>query len=152
MAKVTGKKIITVNKKAKMLYELSTTYEAGIVLLGPEIKSIRKGKVNFVDSFIDVMEEAYIIGLHIAPYEQAGYVVCEPTRKRKLLLHKKELQFLARQIATKGVTVVPLMLYFSNGKIKVEIAIGKGRKLYDHRHVLKEKAEKREVAREMKYK
>lgn len=152
MAKPSGKKIIAMNKKARMLYDLSTSYETGIVLAGPEVKSIRAGKVNFVDSFVDVIEEAFIIGLHIAPYEQAGYALYEPTRKRKLLLHKKEITSLARSIATKGVTVVPLSLYFKNGKIKIEIALGKGRKLHDHRHVLKEKAEKREVEREMKWK
>lgn len=149
--KAVGKKIIAMNKKVNMLYDISRKYEAGIVLTGAEVKSIRLGKVNFVDSFVDVMEEAYIIGLHIAPYEQAGYVLCEVTRKRKLLLHRSEIISLRRSIATKGVTVVPLSMYFTHGKIKIEIAIGKGRKLYDHRRVLKEKAEKREIAREIKY-
>ena len=152
MSKTMGKKCIALNKKARMLYEISTTYEAGIVLSGSEVKSIRNGKVNFVDSFVDITEEAYIIGLHIAPYEHAGYVSCEPTRQRKLLLHRKEINTLSRQIATKGITVVPLAVYFKKGIIKIEIAVGKGRKLYDHRHVLKEKAQKREMDREMKYK
>lgn len=146
-----GKKIVAMNKQARRLYDIITTYEAGIVLLGPEVKSIRNGKVNFVDSYVDVVDEAYIVGLHIASYEQSGYALCEPTRKRKLLLHAKEIHVLAKQVAIKGMTIVPLSLYFNNGKIKIEIAVGKGRKLYDHRHVLKERAEKREVMREMKY-
>ncbi|MGL4721957.1 MAG: SsrA-binding protein SmpB [Desulfovibrionaceae bacterium] len=143
------KKVIAQNRKARMLYEILDTYEAGIVLQGSEVKSIRAGKVSFVDSFVDVQEEAFLMALHIAVYSHAGYSQHEPTRKRKLLLHRKELLSLQRKIDQKGLTVIPLSLYFRANHIKVEICLARGKKLHDRRKDLKERAEKRDLDREM---
>ncbi|HZF60332.1 MAG TPA: SsrA-binding protein SmpB, partial [Desulfovibrio sp.] len=132
------------------LYELSEFTEAGIVLTGPEVKSIRAGKVNFIDSYVDFRQgEAWLVSLHIAPYANAGYVSQEPDRARKLLLHEREISKFAGLVAQQGLTVVPVRLYFKRGKIKVEIALGKGKKLHDHRETLKRRAEERDMAREL---
>ena len=142
--------VIAVNKKARHLYELSDFMEAGISLTGPEVKSVRAGKVNFIDSYVDFRNgEALLLSLHIALYANAGYAPQEPDRPRVLLLHKGEILRLAAQVAQKGLTVVPVRLYFSRGKIKVEIALGRGKKLFDHREALKRRAEERDAAREM---
>lgn len=141
---------IAVNKKARHLYELSGFLEAGIELTGPEVKSIRLGKVNFVDSYVEFRKgEAWLVSLHVAPYANGGYVLQEPDRPRRLLLHGREIHHLAGQVAQKGFTVVPTRLYFKNGRIKAEIALGKGKKLHDHRETLKRRAEERDMAREM---
>ncbi len=141
---------IAVNKKARHLYELSDFIEAGISLTGPEVKSVRAGKVNFIDSYVDFRNgEAYLLSLHIAPYANAGYAPQDPDRPRVLLLHKGEINRLAAQVAQKGLTVVPVKLYFSRGRIKVEIALGRGKKLFDHRESLKRRAAERDAAREM---
>ena len=142
---------IAVNKKARHLYILTDFLEAGISLTGPEVKSIREGKVNFVDSYVDFKNgEALLLSLHIAPYSNAGYAPQEPDRPRKLLLHANEIRKLAAQREQKGLTVVPTRLYFNHGKIKVEIALGKGKKLHDHRETLKQRAAERDALREMK--
>ncbi len=136
------------NKKARHLYELNNFIEAGISLTGPEVKSLRLGRVNFMDSYVDFRRaEAYLIGLHIAPYDNAGYAVQEPVRDRKLLLHTKEIHNLSAQVEQKGMTIVPVKLYFKHGKVKVEIAVGRGKKLYDHRESLKRRAEERDATR-----
>jgi len=141
---------IAVNKKARHLYELSGFLEAGIELTGPEVKSIRMGKVNFVDSYVEFRKnEAWLVSLHIAPYANGGYMPQEPDRPRRLLLHAREIHHLAGQVAQKGFTVVPISLYFKNGRIKAEIALGKGKNLHDHRETLKRRAEERDLAREM---
>lgn len=141
---------VALNKKARHLYELSEFTEAGIVLTGPEVKSIRAGKVNFIDSYVDFRQgEAWLVSLHIAPYANAGYVSQEPDRARKLLLHEREISKFAGLVAQQGLTVVPVRLYFKRGKIKVEIALGKGKKLHDHRETLKRRAEERDMAREL---
>lgn len=138
------------NKKARMLYELSHTFEAGIVLHGQEVKSIRSGKAHFVDSYVDIVEsEAFILGLHIAPYEHRGYIELSPTRKRKLLLHRREIRTIEKNITLKGITVVPLVLYLKEGLVKIEIALGKGKKLHDHRATLKERAVQKDIERAM---
>lgn len=143
--------VIAVNKKARHLYNLSDFIEAGISLTGPEVKSIRAGKVNFIDSYVDFKNgEAWLVSLHIAPYSNAGYVAQDPSRPRRLLLHEREIARLAAQSAQKGLTVVPVKLYFSNHRIKVEIALGQGKKLYDHRETLKKRAENRDMERELK--
>lgn len=140
---------IAVNKKARHLYELSDFLEAGIALTGPEVKSIRAGKVNFIDSYVDFRNgEAYLASLHIAPYENAGYAVQEPARPRKLLLHQREISRLASLREKKGFSVVPVRIYLKNQRIKVEIALGKGKKLHDHRESLKRRAEERDMARD----
>lgn len=139
-----------VNKKARHLYELSGFLEAGISLTGPEVKSIREGKVNFVDSYVEFRKgEAWLVSLHIAPYGNAGYAPQEPDRPRRLLLHASEIVRLAAQAEQKGFTVLPVRLYFKQGRVKVEIALGRGKKLHDHRESLKQRAAQRDMAREM---
>lgn len=150
MSKKTTAATIAVNKKARHLYELSESLEAGIALTGPEVKSIRAGKVNFIDSYVDFRQgEAWLLSLHVAPYANAGYAPQDPDRPRRLLLHAREIGRLAGTVAQKGLTVVPVRLYFSRGKIKVEIALGRGKKLHDHRESLKRRAEERDMAREL---
>ncbi len=148
MAKKPSPSTIAPNKKARHLYELSDFLEAGISLTGPEVKSLRQGKVNFMDSYIDFKNgEAFVVGMHIAPYDNAGYVVQNPTRERKLLLHAREIQGLSAKVEQKGLTIVPVKLYFKQGKIKLEIAVGRGKKLHDHRETLKRRAEDRDTER-----
>lgn len=140
---------IAVNKKARHQYELTEFLEAGIVLTGPEVKSIRAGKVNFMDSYVDFRRgEAFVVSLHIAPYSNAGSTLQEPDRARKLLLHAREIAKLGGLTAQKGLTVVPVRIYLKRGKIKIEIALGRGKKLYDHREALKKRANERDMARE----
>lgn len=139
---------IAVNKKARHLYELDEFTEAGIGLTGPEVKSLRAGQASFMDSYVDFRRgEAFLVGLHIAPYNNAGYVEQIPDRPRKLLLHAREIRVLAARVEQKGLTVVPVRLYFRAGRVKVEIALGRGRKLYDHRETLKQRAEARDTER-----
>ncbi len=148
MSKKHSAATIAPNKKARHLYELSDFLEAGISLTGPEVKSLRAGKVSFMDSYVDFKNgEAFLVGLHIAPYDNATYVVQNPTRDRKLLLHAREIVTLAAKVEQKGLTIVPVKLYFKQGKIKLEIAVGKGKKLHDHRETLKRKAEQRDTER-----
>lgn len=140
------------NKKAWHLYDLSDFLEAGISLTGPEVKSIRAGRVNFSDSYVDFKnQEAFLVGLHIAPYTNADMSTQEPERNRKLLLHAKEIRNLSIQVEQKGITIIPVRIYFKFGKIKVEIAQGKGRKLHDHRNALKQRAEQRDAQRDILY-
>lgn len=150
MSKKTPSSAIAVNKKARHLYELSEFLEAGISLTGPEVKSVRAGKVNFIDSYVEFRQgEAWLVSLHVAPYANAGYAPQDPDRPRRLLLHAREIGRLAGAVAQKGLTVVPVRLYFSRGKVKVEIALGRGKKLHDHRETLKRRAEERDMAREL---
>ena len=150
MSQKTPPSTVAVNKKARHLYELSEFTEAGIVLTGPEVKSIRAGKVNFIDSYVDFRQgEAWLVSLNIAPYANAGYMPQEPDRSRKLLLHEGEISKFAGLVAQQGLTVVPVRIYFKRGKVKVEIALGKGKKLHDHRETLKRRAAERDMAREL---
>ena len=150
MSQKTPPSTVAVNKKARHLYELSEFTEAGIVLTGPEVKSIRAGKVNFIDSYVDFRQgEAWLVSRHIAPYANAGDMSQEPDRSRKLLLHEGEISKFAGLVAQQGLTVVPVRLYFKRGKVKVEIALGKGKKLHDHRETLKRRAAERDMAREL---
>ena len=138
------------NRKARQYYEFLEFFEAGIVLTGPEVKSIRAGQVSFGDSFVECRDgEAFVVGMRIAPYERGGYVLQEPDREKKLLLHSREIHMLATRIEQKGLTVVPVKLYFKQGKVKVEIALARGRKLHDQREELKRRAEARDVEREL---
>lgn len=144
-------KIVSQNKKAFHDYFILETYEAGIVLQGTEIKSIRKGSVNLKDSFIRIKnDEAFIENMHIAPYEQGNRFNHEPLRTRKLLLHKKQIKKLQKEIKENGLTIVPTKLYFNTSKLKVEIALARGKKLYDKRQDLKAKDAKRDVERALK--
>lgn len=133
-------KNISKNPIAKHNYTIIDTIEAGIVLTGTEIKSIRNGKVNLKDSYAGIKNgEAYIYSMHISPYEQGNIFNKNPLRDRKLLLNKREIYKLAGLITQKGYTLVPISLYFKNSIVKVELGIGKGKKLYDKREDLKKK-------------
>lgn len=144
-------KIVSQNKKAFHDYFILETYEAGIVLQGTEIKSVRKGSVNLKDSFIRIKnDETFIENMHIAPYEQGNRFNHEPLRTRKLLLHKKQIKKLQKEIKENGLTIVPTKLYFNTSKLKVEIALARGKKLYDKRQDLKAKDAKRDVERALK--
>ena len=142
--------VIAQNKKARHLYHLTDFIEAGIALTGPEVKSLRAGQVNFRDSYVEFREgEAWLVGLHIAPYNNAGYVEQDPDRDRKLLLHAGEIRRSAMQVEQKGMTVIPISLYFKHGRVKLEIALARGKKLYDHRDDMKRRAEERDMEREL---
>ena len=129
------KKLIANNKKARHDYFIEDTYEAGIVLTGTEIKSVRAGKVNIKESYAKVQDNAvYVFGMHISPYEQGNIFNVDPLRPRKLLLHKKEIRKISDKLAQQGLTLVPLRMYINeDGRAKMEIAIGRGKKLYDKR-------------------
>ncbi len=144
-------KVVSNNKKAYHDYFILETYEAGIELHGTEIKSIRQGSCNLKDSFIRIKDgEAYVENMHIAPYKQGNIFNHDPRRIRKLLLHKKEIRKLEKSIQEQGLTIVPTKLYFNTSKAKLEIALVKGKKLYDKRNDLKEKAMKRDIEKAMK--
>lgn len=130
-----SKKLIAKNKRAGHDYQLLEKVEAGIVLKGTEVKSLRLGKANLSDSFVTIDDdlEAWVHNLSIAPYELGSYANHEEKRKRKLLLHKRQILSLQKSIDSKGLSAVPLSLYFSDGKAKLEVALGKGKKLYDKR-------------------
>lgn len=134
------------NRKARFEYEILDTFEAGIVLVGSEVKSLRQGKANLQDSYALVKNgEVWLLNMHINPYEQANQFNHDPLRTRKLLLNKNEIAKLQIKTNEKGLTLIPLKLYFSKGIAKVELGIGKGKKLHDKRETVKE----RDVAREM---
>ena len=138
------------NRKARQYYEYLEFFEAGVVLNGPEVKSVRAGQVSFGDCFVECRGgEAFVVGMRIAPYERGGYVRQEPDRDKKLLLHAREIRMLAARIEQKGLTVVPTKVYFSRGKVKMEIALARGRKLFDQREELKRRAESRDAEREI---
>ena len=144
-------KVVTQNKKAFHDYFILDTYEAGIELKGTEIKSVRLGHVNLKDAFIRFKnDEAFIENMHIAPYEQGNIFNHEPLRNRKLLLHKKQIKKLQKEVKENGLTVVPTKLYFNTSKLKVEIALARGKKLYDKRQDLKAKDAKRDMERALK--
>ncbi|MDR1124523.1 MAG: SsrA-binding protein SmpB [Deltaproteobacteria bacterium] len=141
---------IAQNKKARHYYELLEFVEAGLILTGSEVKSVRASKVSFNDAYVTFRQgEAWLVGLHIAPYANAGYAQHQPDRERKLLMNRRELEVLAARVEQKGLTLVPVNLHFKNGRIKVELALGRGKKLYDQRQDLKAGAERRDLEREM---
>lgn len=147
------KKVIANNRKAFHDYFIEDKFEAGLVLVGTEIKSIRKGSVQFKDAYVDIINnEAYIVGMHIAPYEFGNRFNHDELRDRKLLLHKLEIKKLSKSVQQKGYTIVPLSLYLSEGKAKMEIALAKGKANYDKRQTLKEKDAKREIEKALKNK
>jgi len=141
-------KILAQNKKARHDYFIEDTYEAGIVLTGTEVKAVRLGKVNLKDSFARFKEgELFLLNMHISPYEQGNRFNHDPLRTRKLLLKRRELDRLQGLVKQEGYALVPLALYLKGGLIKVELALAKGKKLYDKREALKEQVVKREVER-----
>ncbi|MCI8310506.1 MAG: SsrA-binding protein SmpB [Clostridia bacterium] len=149
MAKL--EKIIAKNPTARHNYNITDIFEAGIELTGTEIKSIRNGKVNIKDTYVMIKNgEAYILGMHISPYEQGNIFNKDPLRDRKLLLHKKEIFKFYGMIKQKSVSLVPLTLYFKNSKIKVEVGIGKGKKLYDKREDIAKRDAEMKISRALK--
>jgi SsrA-binding protein len=141
-----GDRTIATNRRARHEYEILETHEAGLVLRGTEVKSLRAGQVNFKDSYATVRNgEVWLIGCHINPYSHGTDANHDPERDRKLLLHAREISRLGGKIAERGLTLVPLKLYFKQGRAKVEIGLARGKKLYDKRSALRE----REVSREM---
>ncbi len=140
-----AEKIVADNRKALHDYHILETFEAGVALLGTEVKAIREGRVNLRDSFGRVEDgEVFLHGVHISPYSHRGYSEHEPLRRRKLLLHKQEIRKLIGKTTERGMTIVPLRLYFKNGRVKVAIALAKGKQEYDRRETIK----RREVDRE----
>lgn len=143
-----GIKIIAKNKKAFHDYHIFDTIEAGIVLTGSEIKSIRAGQVNLRDGYATIQDgEVWLMNVHIAPYNQANRENHEPRRTRKLLLHRREINRLLGKLQEKGLTLIPLKLYLKNSRAKVELGLARGKKLYDKRATLKEKESRRQIAR-----
>ena len=148
-----AKKIIAQNKKARHDYFVNETYEAGIELFGTEVKSIRQGRVNLKDSFCHIENgEIFAYGVHVSPYEQGNLFNRDPMRVKRLLMHKKEILKLFGQVGQKGYTLVPLSMYFSGSRVKVEVGLCVGKKLYDKRDDMQERAAKRDIERIMKTK
>ncbi len=144
-------KIIATNKKAYHNYKIESEYEAGIVLVGTEVKSMREGRVSFQDAYADIKNgEIFLRQLHISPYKYAYYSNHESHRTRKLLLHGYEIKKLWSKIKERGYSLIPLKIYFKNDKIKVQIGLGKGKKLYDKRQTIKQNDVKRDLDRERK--
>ncbi|MBQ9097302.1 MAG: SsrA-binding protein SmpB [Clostridia bacterium] len=146
-----GVKIIAKNKQAYHLYDVKDKYEAGIELVGTEVKSVRGGKVNLKDSWVSIDDgEAFVKGMHISPYEMGNIFNKDPLRKRKLLLHKQEINKLHFEVMKEGYSLVPLSLYFKKSKIKLEFALAKGKKLYDKREAAAKKDSQRDMDRAVK--
>ena len=142
------KKQVSYNRKARFNYEIEETYDAGMALAGTEVKSIRAGKVNFVDAFCRIENgEMFLYNMHITPYELGNRWNVDPIRKRKLLLHKSEIQEMKSQVDQKGMSIVPLAIYFQRGFAKLEIAIAKGKQQHDKRHSIADKDRDREERR-----
>ena len=143
-------RVVADNRKARFNYEILDTLEAGIALTGTEVKSIRGGRASLREGFVRVVDgEAWLEGVHIAPYEHGTYINHEPTRRRKLLLHKAEIRELGQKSQAQGYTIVPLKLYFRGGRAKVEVALARGRRQYDKRQAIGERESRREIARAM---
>ena len=144
-------KLVANNKKAYHDYFIEEKYEAGIELFGTEVKSIRQGKCSIKEAYVSIDNgEAFVEGMNVSPYEKGNIFNREPLRKRRLLLHKREIMKLAGQVQAKGYTLMPLQVYFKNGRVKIEIGLARGKKLYDKRDDLKKKAIKRETERDFR--
>ncbi len=144
-------KIVATNRKASHEYFILENFEAGLALRGSEIKSIRAGQISLAEAYVRTDgKEAWLVEAHIAPYEQASIFNHEPRRPRKLLLHKKEIRYLWDEVRQKGVTVIPLKVYLKDGRAKIEIALAKGKKLYDKRETIAKRDFQREVERSFK--
>ncbi|MDE0354960.1 MAG: SsrA-binding protein SmpB [Deltaproteobacteria bacterium] len=149
--KETAEKTVTVNRRARREYFIDESFEAGMVLLGSEVKSLRDGRANLADSYARVDKgQVYLVNSHISPYPAANMFNHEPTRPRKLLLHKREIMRLTGKVKERGLTLIPLKLYFKDGRAKVELGLARGKKLYDKRATVKEKMVRREMERSMK--
>ena len=148
-----GSKTVATNRKARFNYEIIETYEVGIELKGTEVKSIRAGKVNLKDSYAGIKNgEVYVYSMHISPYEHGNIFNKDPLRIRKLLLHRYEINKIEAKLKEKGLTLVPLKVYFKDSLVKVEIGMARGKKLYDKRQDIAKKDQRREAEREFKVK
>jgi SsrA-binding protein len=146
-----GKKIIASNRRARHEYTIEDVVEAGLVLTGTEVKSLRAGRATLTDGFGQITDgEAWLHGVHIPQYTQGTWTNHEPRRTRKLLMHRKEIDRLERSISERGLTLVPLSLYFSGGKVKIELGLARGKRTYDKRHDLAKRDAAREVERELR--
>lgn len=149
MTKTTGVKVVARNRKATHEYFILERFEAGLVLQGSEIKSVRAGQVSLAEAYIRIDgEEAWLVEAHIAPYDQASIYNHEPRRPRKLLLHRSEIRKLWDEIRQKGLTIIPLEIYLKDGRAKVEIALAKGKKLYDKREAIARRDAERDLERQ----
>ena len=147
-----GTKLVSDNRKARFQYELLDKYEAGLMLQGTEVKSLRDGKLSLSEAYckIDGLGEVYLIDAHIAPYGHGNRTNHDPLRPRKLLLHKQEITRLIGKVREKGLTLVPTKVYFKGGKAKIEIALAKGKKIHDKRESIKKRDQERDTRREMR--
>ena len=146
-----GKKIISTNRRAFRSYSVEERFEAGLVLQGSEIKSIRSGKVSFMDAHVVHRDgELFLVGFHIAEYAFASHFGHAPTRERKLLMNKTEIKKIGRRIDERGYTVVPLSIYLKGGRAKVEIGLARGKRAVDRRHEIRERDENRQAARDLR--
>lgn len=144
-------KVVATNRNARRSYTVIDTYEAGLALLGSEVKSLRDGRMELKDSYGDIRSgEAFLVGAYVAPYEYSREGGHDPERPRKLLLHRREIDRIAGAIAEKGLTLVPLRVYFKDGKAKVELALARGKSTVDKRHSLKEREHAREIERALR--
>jgi SsrA-binding protein len=145
-----GRKVVATNRKARHDYHIDAVFEAGLVLTGSEVKSLREGRASLVDGYATISgDEAWLEGVHIPEYLQATWTNHEPRRKRKLLLHREEIVKLANETRERGHTLVPLSLYFKDGRAKVELAVARGKRDYDKRQSLRERQDRREADRAM---
>lgn len=151
MAQARGKLLVGLvasNRRALHDYEILEKVEAGLVLLGPEVKSLREGRANLSDSYAVLRRgEAYLVNAHVSPYAQASRENPDPRRERKLLLNRSEIRRLAGKVAERGLTLVPLSLYFKNGRAKVELGLARGKRVYDKRQTLKRREQERDIER-----
>jgi SsrA-binding protein len=146
-----GKKVIATNRRARHEYAIEDVVEAGLVLTGTEVKSLRAGRANLTDGFGQITDsEAWLHGVHIPQYTKGTWTNHDPRRTRKLLLHRKEIDKLASSIQERGLTLVPLSLYFKDGKVKIELGLARGKRTYDKRHELAKRDAAREVERELR--
>ncbi|MEZ0166773.1 SsrA-binding protein SmpB [Kineococcus sp. LSe6-4] len=152
MPRETGRKVIASNRKARHDYFIDDVYEAGVSLMGTEVKALRMGRASLVDGFAHIDRgEMWLEGVHIPEYVQGTWTNHTPRRKRKLLLHRAEIDRWAGKVRESGLTIVPLALYFVDGRVKVEIGLARGKKNYDKRHALRERQDRREAERAMSY-
>ena len=151
MPRETGRKVIASNRKARHDYHIDDVYEAGIVLMGTEVKALRQGRASLADAFASVSNdgEIWLERAHIPEYTQGTWTNHETRRRRKLLLHRDEIEKIAAETREKGLTIVPLALYFKDGRVKVEIGVARGKKNYDTRQTLRERQDRREAERAM---
>ncbi len=146
-----GRKIVCKNKRAWHEYEIMEAVEAGMALLGTEVKSMREGRVNLKDAYAKVQgDEVFLVEAHISPYSHGNISNHDPLRPRKLLLHKREIRRLGGKVQERGLTLIPLQIYFKGGKAKVELGLARGKRLYDKRAAIKKRDENRDLARELK--